>query len=186
MVNATPRNIRPEFDPTNLQVTHLQKGFMVDHGLRTWDVTEELQFDWFDGKSERELTLSEDLEKINLLIRDENGFEQLLKFNPVNLYALDNRIGQEITLRNRPSNVISYQGTSFYREGQLDGICFSFSDNQSRVGEKTTVWEYLDEERQQLLRIERRGRDTYRAMIGQPIHEWEFSDILPRKISNSL
>jgi len=182
LIYAAPRNIKPEADPTDLQAVHLEKGYMVDHDLKTWDVTAETQCDWHNGSSERELTLCHDLEKAYLLIRSEAGFDQLLKFEPVNLYALDNRIGQEIALRNRPANVIEYKGKQFYRENQLEGVCFDMP--HQAPGEKVTVWEYLDDNRKEILRIERRGRENFKAMKGQPIQEWEFSEILPRKVTN--
>ncbi len=47
----------PAYDPTNLRVTDLEKGFLVDYDLNSWQVVAVYEYDWGNNNFTREFKL---------------------------------------------------------------------------------------------------------------------------------
>ncbi|MDW7690876.1 DUF4178 domain-containing protein [Flammeovirgaceae bacterium SG7u.111] len=177
---AKPRNIKPTYDPTDLTVGNLQTGFLLDYDLKTWEVVNENQFDWYNGQSESEYKITADTRQKFLNVRIENGQEVVIDFKIISIYAINNRLEAEITLRNKPANILTFNEMPFYREGMTkEGIFFNITTKDH--GKKIDVWEYFNEARTEVLRIERHGKD-FRTFYGNVVSTLQFSDILPKKV----
>jgi Domain of unknown function (DUF4178) len=175
-----PRSVRPEYDPTNLTVEDLQAGFLVDYRLKTWEVVNESQYDWYNGESDRLLVLGADIERVFVYLRRENGLPIVYDMRQINIYALDRNMASEISMRGKPSNVINFQGYDFYRETEREGLCFFISEGGAN--KKVRLWEYVDLTRTKLLRVEQFDKADFRAYTGSIVSPLEFSEILPKRV----
>ncbi len=173
-----PRRILSDYDPSRLTVENLQEGYLVDYNLRTWQVTSAGQSDWDSGLSAREFKLVSDLETIWLYFFKEGSHLTLVVTRPLNIYAIDQRLETQILHSKRPYNILEYQEVQYFRENALEGYQFNLSSKS--LGTKILAWEYYDEARRNYLRIEQLEPRNFRAMIGQVVSEFEFSDILPQ------
>ena len=175
--NTKPRDIRPTYDPVALTVENLQKGFMVDYDFKTWDVISEVQFDWLNGGSDRCFKLACDTKTFIVNLRKDGEHLYVVHFEPVSLYALDPKLEAEIKFRNKPSNIIQYKENSYYRETTKNGLFFVLKPQST--AKKVSAWEYFDDSREQLIRIENYGKDGVKAFTGKLVSPLDFSDILP-------
>lgn len=175
-----PRPVRPDYDPIHPTVESLQAGFLVDYRLKTWEVVSECQFDWYGGKTDRQLVLAYDIERVCVYISFGNGIPVVFDMKQLNVYALDRNMVNEINLRGKPSNVIQFQGTDYYRDAEQEGICFFYQENV--LSKKVKSWEYVDLTRTQFLRVEQFDKNDYRAYAGNVVSDMEFQEILPKKV----
>jgi len=177
--NAKPRDVRPAYDPVALTVENLEKGFMVDYDFKTWDVVSEVQFDWLNSGSDRCFKLASDTKTMVINLRKDGEHLYVIHFEPVSLYALDSKLEPEIKFRNKPNNIIHYKGTEYYRETAKNGLFFVLKPVST--AKKVSSWEYFDDSREQLIRIENYGKDGIKAFSGKVVSPLDFSDILPNK-----
>ena len=40
---------QPHYDPTNIKVIDIRKGWLFDYDYKTWEVMEEFEYDWSDN-----------------------------------------------------------------------------------------------------------------------------------------
>lgn len=177
--NVRPRNVKPNYDPVALTVENLAKGFMVDYNFKTWDVISEIQFDWQSGDSDRCFKLASDTKTMIVNLRKDSGHLDAVHFEPVSLFAIDPKLEAEIKMRNKPGNVIYYKDDTYYRETSKNGLFFVL--NIASPAKKVAVWEYFDESRNQLIRIENYGKEGIKSFIGKIVSPLDFSEILPIK-----
>jgi len=171
------REFRTEYDPTNLRVENLRKGYLVDFDLRTWTVTNDTQFDWDNQTLEKSLALNANGQTCFLVIRREAGGRVLYHWgSEVNIYALDPNLESEILSQQRPQNILTVDGTPFYRESRFEG---TYYQGTHQGGTRVLMWEYLDGKRENFIRVEQLGRNEFRAIKGRLVDDIEFSEILP-------
>ncbi|UZR92952.1 DUF4178 domain-containing protein [Chondrinema litorale] len=177
--NAKPRNIKPTYDPVHISVENLERGFMVDYQFNTWDVVSEMQIDWEKSGSDRCFKLVHDTHSILINVKRESGQLTVIHYDVISLFSIDSRLEAEINLRNKPSNVIKYKDIPFYRESTKSGLFFNMS--AMAQAKKVMVWEYYDDSRQNIIRIEKHGRENIKTLLGKIVSPMEFSDILPKQ-----
>lgn len=172
-----PRNLQIAFDPTHITIENLGTGFLVDYGLKTWQVVNQIQFDWADGTSEREYKLLSDNEILYLTVRREGAMLDCRIGSAVNAYAIDSRLDEMIQREGNPPNIIRYADFTLYREHKLNGLLFNEAQGNRPV--RVVVWDYLDHTRTYHLRIELDEFRKFFAVFSKKVSEREFSEILP-------
>jgi len=177
--NARPRNVKPVYDPVALTVENLEKGFMVDYDFKTWDVISEVLFDWLNNGSDRCFKLASDTKSMIINLRKDGGHLIAIHFEPVSLFALDQKLEAEIKLRDKPSNIIQYKDTTYYRETTKNGLFFILKPIS--IAKKVSVWEYYDDSRERIVRIENYGKEGVKAFSGKLVSPLDFTDILPNR-----
>jgi hypothetical protein len=165
-------------DAQSISIEHLTVGSMLDHRTEMWEVVSETQFDWEDDTSEKAFKLNQMGESTSFWLFVWREYSQVLgvKAQPVNIYALNEGLELEIMERKRPFNVLNYQGRAYYREFSKTGLAFNLEQKDPAPYEIIT-WTYYDQERKNIIRIERQGSSGFRAFAGQIVSSGEFSDI---------
>lgn len=164
------------FDPLNITLENLKTGFLLDYDLRTWQVKSLHQYEWAGGSSERLFKIESVGDSAQLFLRKE-GYQLTIQVcRMINIHTIDSNLATEILHNHQPYNIITYEGTTFYKENAKDGILY---ETQKQNKQRVLLWEYYDGQRKQILRIEQFGKNDFRAMLGKLASEFEFSDILP-------
>ena len=167
-----------QFDPTNLTLSNLRTGYLLDYDFKTWEVDSINQYDWDFGGSQREIKLSDVSTGQAIYLHQER--DRLLTMSKrVNIHSIDANLEGEIAQSRRPYNILTYQGVSYYKENTHEGKVYS-SKNKSQTGIQVNVWEYFDGKRQEYIRIAQTSNNQLYCTIGKIVNEIDFTDILPR------
>lgn len=176
-----PRNIETTYDPANLTPENLQVGYMLDYAFKTWKVTNQWQFDWTDNTSEKCFWIVSDLEKRNIYLEKENTHLRILETKDISIHTLDANLERELIANLRPSNSITYEGICYYRERNKAGRRFQIPGELPQK-RNLKMWEYLDETRSRVIRIEQYADHQFNTSVGATVSPIKFSDILPGNI----
>jgi hypothetical protein len=164
------------YDPTNIKVTDIRPGFLLDYDLKTWEVTDEFEYDWGDEYFTYEYKLVSGSETLYLHIE---AADQVYCAFTVKLPFV--KLGEEVanSLRSteQPPARISYEGIEFFRDKESVGFFRSTADEDSV---ELTMWEYYDESGHQTLIVYQWDVDDFEASIGVVETDRAVSNILPR------
>lgn len=169
----------PHYDPTNIGVEDLRKGFVIDYDLKSWEVVEEYEYDWGNEEFSYEYKISS-AEGDDLFLsveRDENDDLFLATFTPIRSSMLDDEVEERIFDNKKPPKQITYKGTTYYREEESMG----FHKNVDAQGESAEFisWTYFDETEKNILSITKWDDEVFDASVGQVIQESDITSILP-------
>ncbi len=175
MFNFFKKDKEPKYDPTNITVKDLEKGFVFEYDLRTWEVQEAYTYDWGDEFFSREYKVYDGSETRFLSVEEDDKLE-LSWHEKIKLSMLSVDIEREITENSRPPKAIVFQGITFYRDEESPGY-FNSGDNDAWV--EMIAWDYYDEEDEYELSIEQWEERSFEASFGKSLEEFEVSNILP-------
>lgn len=165
----------PHYDPTDIRIVDVRKGFMLDYNGKTWQATEEYEYDWGNSYFTYEMKLVSGNETIFLSI-DEGDMLELQVLHKLNFSRLDPAIEQAILDEDRPPRQITLEGKTFFRADERPGY-FRNIDNEDWA--EFISWDYFDEAEQYVLNIEQWEDHHFEASFGRIVSEHEFSNILP-------
>jgi len=163
-------------DPTAITLANLKKGYFVDYDLMTWEVTACNKYDWGAGEFSYEWQLTSSDETIFLEREvDDEDFWSIGRKIPFR--KLPSGIREHIHEHEDPPDEIQYEGKTYYLE-EMSGGHF-YPDSKSEHYELLS-WDYEDESGKNLLSIEQWGEDDFSASIGEPVFEYQFTNITIR------
>jgi len=170
---------RPHYDPLNIKITDLRKGFMLEYDVKTWQVKDEFEFDWGDNFFSYEYHLvAEDGEECFLSIDTEDGLELIIS-RKVNLHKIGPDLDRIIVENGKPPAKIVFEGRTYYRESESPGFYRNVNTTSREQSVECIVWDYYDESEKFVLGIEQWGDEDFDASYGLVAEEFEFSNILP-------
>ncbi len=164
-------------EPTTSQLT---KGdyLILDGEEESLQVVYEGQYDWNDENSEKEFKLIDESDTAKFLfVRHEKGQWKNLLVKMVSVYSIHEGLEEEILGRQRPFNILEWEGVSYYRENEKDGYFFDLEQDMPTAN-GVKIWEYYDSSRKSYLRIKQLGRKEFRAYVGNRLSGMEVT-ILP-------
>lgn len=168
---------KPSYDPTNIKITDLQKGFVVEYDLKTWVVKEAYEYDWGDNYFTREYKLDSGDDVIYLHVEyDDELYLSVTK--KIKLLSIDEDLPEQIEKNERPPKKILYKNKTFYLDEESPGYFKDLSD-PAKDWVELISWDYYDEEDKEIINIEQWGDREFDAAYGQVIKEYEISNILP-------
>jgi hypothetical protein len=169
----------PETDLMRLSIINLKAGYLVDFDLTTWETVQEWQYDWDNGNSGKEFRLVNEKETLHLYMRNEGTQLHTILGRKVNIHSIDRELEDEIQTNSRPLSVLNYQEIDYFRENTKTGWRHELTAKTS--ANKLTAWEYFDETMTFFMRIEQIENETYKAIVGEVISPFEFSNVLPKE-----
>jgi len=173
---------KPDYDPTNITVKDLKKGFIFEYDLKTWVVREAYAYDWGDNYFTKEYKIDCGDEEAYLHIDDnEDIFITLTK--KVRLRTLDEDLPEKIIEKQRPPKKIQYKDITYYRDSENPGYFNATPDNDKNWTEMIS-WDYYDEEGKNVVNVEQWGERDFEAAIGQVVKDYEISNIIPGEKAN--
>lgn len=171
-----PEDDKPHYDPLNIKITDLRKGFVFEYDLEQWLVEGEYHYDWGNEHISQEFKVTNGTETYYMSVDKEDDLEIGL-FEKLKLSAFDVDISGEIIKNHQPPFKLNYEGIAFTREGETPGY---FKDGESGGSwEEMIAWNYYDQSEEYAITIEQWGERKFEASFGKIIKEHEISNILP-------
>lgn len=174
MFNFFKKKQEPDYDPLNVQVTDLKKGFIFDYDLSQWEVLEEYTYDWGDEFFTKEYKISDGDKTLFLSVEDDDEIEISIH-EKIRLSAFEEDIEQAIADRKRPPKKVHCQGDTFTREEESPGY---FNDGGDQWVEMIS-WDYYNGDESKIVTIEQWGEREFEASLGKPIEAFEIHNITP-------
>jgi hypothetical protein len=169
---------QPAFDPTNLKITDLRKGFILDYDSKSWEVVKEYEYDWGDNffTLEFQIKSADSLAYLNV---EEDDEIEITVCKAVDINNIDKTLIEEIIEQEKPRRTIEFSGKTFFRKAEASGNCRDMSGNN---WDPFISWDYRDETSKYILTIEQWGEDEFEAFLGKVVEDYEISNIFPGKI----
>lgn len=165
----------PAYDPTDMRLTNLKKGFMVDYDLKTWQVTAEYEYDWGGGFISKEYKLDSGSDSLYLHVEDDDELELSLS-RKAGIRRFSEDIRAHFADNDEPPVSVTLDGTTYHRTEESMG---HFRDATREDWSEMISWTYEDDDEEKFVNIERWGEEEFEASYGVYASEYEFSNILP-------
>lgn len=167
-----------EFDPlSDLSLARLKVGYLVDFDLKTWEVFACNYYDWGDGDISHEWQLKSGDEVVYLEMESDDEEEWSLN-RKIPFSRLDSEVTKQILETGDPPEKIVFEGTTYYMEETAGG---HFHKDGQGPGKELLQWSYEDDKGRSYLGIEQWGEQDFEATVGEPVEEYQFTNILPRE-----
>ncbi|MEM9390677.1 MAG: DUF4178 domain-containing protein [Bacteroidota bacterium] len=167
----------PEYDVTNLKVSDLDHGFILEYDLKTWEVKEVYEYDWGNNNFSQEYMLDSGDEVIYLGVEDK-GELHLSVMKNIKIRKLGDDIIDKTIKKKRPPKKLEYDGISYHLHTDSAGY-FNDKTKGTDDWEELIAWEYYDDEEQNVLSITQWGERDFEASVGRIVEEYQISNIIP-------
>ncbi len=168
-----------DYDPLNIKVKDLRKGFVFDFDFKSWEVLEEYEYDWGDYSFSKGLKIQADgAVKYLTLTSTPQGLE-IVCTSSLMLSQVGPNLAHHIMTRNKPPETITFGGVVYYRERESPGFFRNVATTPREESVEFMSWDYYDESGKLLMSIEQWGDEEFEASVGQIVQEYDFSSILP-------
>ena len=165
----------PERDPlSDLTLSDLKPGYLLDYDLKTWSVTAQNRYD-FEGDRVDEWQLHSGGE-VRYLEREEDDSVAWTLSRKVSLSDIDPGLNDHMKRNDDPPESIPFDGIDY--EGTSTAVGKFYKDGEGS-GQEFIVWDYADASGHHSLTLEQWGEHKYEASVGECVHEYQFSHILP-------
>lgn len=167
------------YDPLNISVIDIRKGFVLDYDLKTWRAEEEYEYDWGNEffTFEFKLVAPDDVCYLYVEENSDDADPSCIIYRKITFSKLDPAIEQAIVKDGKPPRTIDLNGMKFFRDSEQPGFFREIDDPGESV--EFVSWTYLDESEKYVLDIEQWGDEDFDAALGTRIAASQLSNILP-------
>ena len=163
------------YDPTDIKVTDLENGYLLDYDFETWTVTKMSEYDWGSNFFTREFTITSK-DKVRYLHIEDDGkliitLSEEIKFRKLGVEVLDH-----IELNGKPPKKINFLGITYFLDEKSPGF---YRNTENESWEELISFDYLDDDEKKCLSISQWGDDDFEASFGEIIKPIGISNILP-------
>lgn len=165
-----------EYDVTDMQVTDLDRGFVFEYDLKTWEVQEVYKYDWGDHFFSYEYKISSGSETRFLSVEDDDEL-----FVVLSQKSNIRKIGEdlpELLADEKPPKKIEFDDKTFFLEEEAPGYFCNETKSKDNWVELIS-WTYLNEDEDEVVTLEQWGEKEFEASWGKVIKPFEISNILP-------
>ena len=167
----------PKYDVTNLQVTDLDKGFIFDYDMKSWEVKEVYEYDWGDNNFSYEYKIDSGDDVMYLSIEDQGDLAMSLS-KSIKIRVLGEGIVEEIVKNQKPPDRLVYENETYYLDTDSAGY-FNDKTKGTDDWEELIAWEYYNKEEDKIISITQWDERNFDAAAGIVIKEFEISNIIP-------
>lgn len=163
------------YDPTDIKVTDLENGYLLDYDFETWTVTKMSEYDWGSNFFTREFTITSK-DKVRYLHIEDDGkliitLSEEIKFRKLGVEVLD-----YIELNGKPPKKINFLGITYFLDEKSPGF---YRNTENESWEELILFDYLNDDEKKCLSISQWGDDDFEASFGEIIKPMDISNILP-------
>ncbi|MBE7632845.1 DUF4178 domain-containing protein [Tenacibaculum finnmarkense] len=163
------------FDPTNIKINDLAKGYIFEYATETWTVTALFEYDWGDDYFTREFVIKNGATEKFLNLEDDGGLVVTLS-EKIKLRKLGETVCDYMDEHQKPPKKINFEGTRYFLDEKSPGFC---KELDASNWEELISYDYLDESEEKTLCIEQYGEQEFEVSKGIIINELAVSNILP-------
>ncbi|MBT3208749.1 MAG: DUF4178 domain-containing protein [Bacteroidetes bacterium] len=168
---------KPEYDPTNISVLDLQKGFVFEYDLKTWIVKAAYDYDWGNNFFSREYKIDDGEQQFFLSVENDDEISISIS-KKIKIRTISEDIPEYISENDKPPKSLIYKNIKYFLDGENPGF-FKDCENKTDDWAEVISWTYYDETDENILNIEQWGDDDFESSVGTVIKEFEISNILP-------
>ncbi len=166
-----------DYDVTNLKITNLKKGFLLDYDLKTWQVKNVYEYDWGGNSFSYEYQLESEDDTIYLHVENDDELE-LTVSKKIRLATIDENVTEHIIQYGSPQERLNFKGLVFQKEEECPGFFRNMEEKRENSAEFIS-WDYEDKNGDYNINIEQWGEREFDASFGKVVKEFEFSNIIP-------
>ncbi len=171
------RGKKEEPDPIiDHSLANLKAGYLVDYDLKTWDVEAYNYYNWGGRDISYEWQLKSG-DEIVYLEKESDDEDEWSLSRKIAFGRLGSVVKEHIVDEKDPPDEIVYEGTTYHMEESGGG--HFYKDGQG-PGKELLRWSYEDDKGESYLGIEQWGEEDFEATLGEPVEEYQFTNILPR------
>jgi len=163
------------YDPTNIKVTDIENGYLLEYDLDTWTVTKMSEYDWGNSFFTREFNIETRDKKRFLHIADDDHLIITLSKN-LKFRKLENAVHNAIEATGKPPKKFNHDGITYFLDAETPGF---YRNVENEDWEELISFDYLNEDENKCLCIEQWGETSFEASIGKRIKPFDISNILP-------
>ncbi|MGB3618277.1 MAG: DUF4178 domain-containing protein [Catalinimonas sp.] len=167
----------PDYDPTNLRLQDLRRGFVVEYDLKNWQVSGEYEYDWGNNFFTREFQLDSGDDRCYLHVEEDDELV-LTVSRKIGVRALGQDIPEYARKHEHPPERLVYEGVTYF----LDEENYGYYRDTAAAGDnwsELVSWSYYDESEKRTLTIEQWGDRDFEASVGEVVPPYAFSNLLP-------
>lgn len=154
----------------------MDRGFMVDYFLKTWQVKKVYHYDWGNNFRSIEYLLDAGDEECFLAVEDDDGLIcQVSK--KLEMREIDPGLVAQIVQQDDAPQQLVHDNKTYYRKSSGQGFCGE-NDEDEENWSKFVNWFF--ENGNDFISIDRWGEEEFSAAKGTTVKEIEFSNIIPR------
>jgi hypothetical protein len=165
------------FDPTNITVKDLGKGYIFEYKTENWTVNAVFEYDWGGNYFTREFTIQNG-EIIKYLHLEDDGGLTVTLSDKIKIRKLGEEVTDFIYEKQKPPKKIIFEGIKYFLDEKAPG--FTKEIDQETWAELVS-YDYIDEDEENVLSIEQYSDESFEASVGQFITESSIYNILPNE-----
>ena len=163
------------YDPVDITVNALEKGYLFDYDLETWTVTKMSEYDWGNNFFTRLFVVQSNGKKRYLHIEEDE--ELIISISEdIKIRKLGVEVLSAIERNGKPPKEIIFKGVQYFLDKEAPGY---YRDVATEDWEEFISFDYTDDTEKKCLCIEQWGEDDFEASFGEFIPSYKISDILP-------
>jgi hypothetical protein len=163
------------YDPTNLSVRDLDKKWIVEYFMESYEVKECYRYDWGNNFFSKEYKLYNGRKTIFLHVEEEEDLTLSIS-EEASIMSIDKNLKSDIIADDKPAKTIVYKNKTYYLNNENQGY---FQNLDEDFQSEFVSWEFTDENEEEFISISRWGETDFSAAVGKYVKEYEFSNILP-------
>ncbi|MBI9069993.1 MAG: DUF4178 domain-containing protein [Melioribacteraceae bacterium] len=167
----------PGYDPANIKITDLDKGFIFEYDLKNWVVEEVYQYDWGSNYKTKEFKVNSGDEIMFLSVDDDDEIFITIS-EKIKPRVLKDDLPEYINENDKPPKKLEYKNIKFLYDEESYGY-FKQLHTNAEEDAKVISWDYFDDDDKYILNIEQWGDEDFEASFGKVVKEFEISNILP-------
>jgi len=164
------------YDVTNLTVKDLDKNFIFDYNLTTWQVEEVYEYDWGDNVFTKEYKISNGEQSYFLNVDDDDELEIVLS-TKINIRKIGDDIVDYIQSFEKPQKELSFEGETFFLDEESPGYIRHMDEPDNWI--ELISWDYYNDAETKTICIEQFDDNKFDSSVGKIIKEFEISNIMP-------
>lgn len=169
----------PAYDPTNITVKDLRKGFILEYDMKSWEVKEAYIYDWGNHYFTKEYKLDSGDDSCYLHV-DANDDLELTVSRKIKVRSIDEDIPEHIRDHEQPPKKLHYEGKSYLLDKESPGYFRDLADpDKEQYWAELISWEYYDQEEKNFISVEQWGEKEFEAALGVMAEPHQFTNILP-------
>lgn len=168
---------KKHYDPTNIKITDLRVGFLLDYNLETFEVKDEFEYDWGDDDFTFEYKLVSVSETLMLHIEEDDELKLTLS-KPLLISKISPDVKTYIIQNEQAPNQISLDGVTHFQQGESVGYYRNTKDKDS---DEFISWAFIADDGKSVIEIEQWGEKEFEASKGTIIDPYSITNIFPGK-----
>ena len=161
--------------PTSLELQDMQRGYLFDYDMRTWQVLAVHDYVYGKHHKAREWEIEHSNERC-FLQRSSDDEVSWCWGTKINLTAITPDVRKSIIDSEDPPSKVTLQGQQYHLEESGTGL---FYREQGKEAAEFIYWELIDAQDKHFITIEQWDECDFTASLAEQVERWQFSNILP-------